>query len=492
MTADGMTYLKADALLRLGPEGNSTEVFQPGVVGIGPDGRIQSVGEAIDARRNEGDEHRDDRPDAAAEVTRLENAVLVAGQVNAHSHAFQRAIRGLTEYLPADRRDDDFWSWREAMYRAALALDADQLGIVARQVFAEMLEAGYTTVGEFHYLHHRPDGRPYDNPNELAERMIRAARDVGLRICLLRTAYHRGGHQTPPTDRQRRFVEPDLGTYLTRLDQLRNQLDGFDDAVSVGIAPHSIRACPPSWLEQLGRAARERDLPLHIHVSEQTAELDQSRDEYGTTPIAALDQLDVLSSNVTLVHATHATDEELDLLAAHRPTVCACPSTERNLGDGFLPASELATRNVPVCLGTDSQADIDPWSEMRLVEYHERLRRRARNVLATASVDSGRAPDGRDVSTGDQLWPMGARNGAAALGLETGQLRPSAPADLVALDLTHPTIAGADLDHLAAHLTMSASPDAVTDVWVDGERIVHDGNHPDADHHRRAFEQLNS
>lgn len=483
-----MRYLKADALIRAASSDNtvdasSLELLQPAVVGIDSGGALQYVGDAPP-------EDVDD-----TDVTDLGDVVLAPGQVNAHSHAFQRAIRGRTEYVPADQQADDFWSWREAMYRAVLAMDADAFESVARQAFSEMLRAGYTTVGEFHYVHHRPDGTTYPNPNELAERIARAARDVGIRISILRTAYHRGGPDEPPTDRQRRFVEPDLETYLRRFEKLRESIRDRTETnrknssplASVGLAPHSIRACPPDWLERLGEYARSHELPLHIHVSEQTDELDQSRTEYGTTPIEALHELNVLGNHVTLIHATHATDRELELLEAKRPTVCACPSTERNLGDGFLPAKELAERRVPICIGSDSQADVDPWGELRLIEYHERLRRRRRNVLATDRLSRRSTDDEAVGRSADVLFPMGTRHGARALGLPVGRLRRGAPADFVGIDLNHDSMIGAAGRDIPATLVMSARPDAVTDVWVQGERVIRNGSHPDGDGIRESF-----
>ncbi|MFB6373145.1 MAG: formimidoylglutamate deiminase, partial [Bradymonadaceae bacterium] len=285
-----------------------------------------------------------------------------------------------TEFLEADRAEDDFWSWREKMYRAALSLDAEQFEAIARFAFMEMARAGYTTVGEFHYVHHDGDGDPYPDPNELAKRTVRAARDAGLRIALLRTAYHRAGYDEEPNPRQRRFLEPDLETYLQRFEALASHVDEIDGATA-GLAPHSIRAVPGEWLEGIAEVAEHQQLPVHIHACEQPAEIDQSREEYGMPPIEVFADRELLSDRTVVVHATHASDREIELLAEHGSAVCACPTTERNLGDGFLPARRLVDRDVPICLGTDSHADIDPWAEMRLVEYHERLRARQRNVL---------------------------------------------------------------------------------------------------------------
>jgi formimidoylglutamate deiminase len=405
-----------------------------------------------------------------APATDLGDVVLLPGQVNAHSHAFQRAIRGRTEFLAADHVEDDFWSWRTQMYAAANALDPDGVEAVSRMAFLEMALAGVTSVGEFHYLHHAPDGSPYADPNELAHRVIRAARDVGLRITLLRVAYHSGGMGVPAGAQQRRFVEPAVETFLERAESLAVASAG-DDLVTVGLAPHSIRAVPRPWLEAIARSAAGR--PVHIHACEQRAEIDASVAAYGAGPVQVLDGIGFFETRATLVHATHLDDEALAVLARTRPTVCACPTTERNLGDGFLPASALLERAVPVALGSDSQAVIDPWVEMRLVETHARLRAERRNVLAAhhgAWFDSGER-----LETADLLWPMGTTHGAESLGIAAGEIAPGKAADFVTLDLHHPALAGTNT---LAGLVFAAAPGAVREVYVAGERIVQGGRHP--------------
>lgn len=445
------------------------DVLEDAVVEV-RDGRVHSVTGA------------DEGGDGA---TDLGEVALVPGRANAHSHAFQRAIRGRTEYLEADRTEDDFWSWREKMYRAALSFDADAIETVARLVFLEMLAAGFTTVGEFHYVHHDRSGDPYRNPNELARRVIRAAEAVGLRINLLRTAYERSGYQTERNPRQRRFLESDLETYLDRFSKLADFAEGRE-GVSVGLAPHSIRAVPAEWLEGIGAFARKRELPVHIHASEQRGELRQSREEYGTTPIEAFDELGLLSAQLTIVHATHATDREIALLGDRGCTVCACPTTERNLGDGFLPARALLEHGVPICIGTDSHANIDPWEEMRLVEYHERLRHERRNVLAETLVADG--PGGR-LETARAVWPMGGRNGALALGMQPATLRKGDPADFLAVDLGDHALAGTTRETLLSDLTFSISNGAVRDVFVGGEQVIEGREHAEREAIRFEFEE---
>jgi formimidoylglutamate deiminase len=402
-----------------------------------------------------------------ADVRDLSNAAVVPGLVNAHSHAFQRMIRGRTEYIEPGREDDDFWAWRERMYRAALTLDPEQLESVARMAFMEMLLSGITSVGEFHYLHHQPDGMAYGDPNELARRVIEAARSVGLRIALLRVAYNRAGFDKEANPRQRRFVEFDVETYLARADDLAGAY-ADDPTVSVGLAPHSIRAVPREWLETIAEAAGER--PVHIHASEQVRELEESREEYGATPIHVLDDVGLLGPTTTVVHATHATESEIDRLASADATVCACPTTERNLGDGFLPARQLVAAGVPVSLGSDSHTNIDLFEEMRLVEYHERLRAQGRNVLAAVS---GAA------STAEVLWPMGSRHGARCLGQDAGTLEPGAAADFTVIDLDHVSVVGTSPETFLTDVALSMTPGAVQHVFVAGKEVVRDGEHAD-------------
>lgn len=409
--------------------------------------------------------------------TDLGQCAIVPGLVNAHSHAFQRAIRGRTEWIDPDRPEDDFWSWRERMYGAALTYSPEDIHDVAQWAFLEMALSGITTVGEFHYVHHQPDGRSYEDPNELAQRVIAAARAVGLRIVLLRVAYQRAGHDSPASTRQRRFVDASVEGYLERADALRSAVAKWDN-VLVGIAPHSIRAVDRTWLTELGEAARAWDVPLHIHACEQRREIQESVAEYGKPPLEVFEDLGILDERLTLVHATHLTDDELELAAERRPTVCACPTTERNLGDGFLPAYDLLRRSVPVCLGSDSHTNIDLWEDARLVEYHERLRMERRNVLAT-TTDDGR--------TASALLPMLAESGARSLRVNAGVLEAGRLADFVTLDLNHPTLVGADRESLAADVCLSMTPDAVKDVYVAGRRIVENRNHPLLDEARESF-----
>lgn len=404
-------------------------------------------------------------PRSNAKTTDLGDVLLVAGRINAHSHAFQRLLRGRVERMNPQHPNDDFWSWRDTMYTAAATLDPEGIYIVSRMAFLEMALAGITCVGEFHYLHHQPDGALYADPNLLAHRVIDAARDVGLRINLLRVAYARAGADKPPQAHQLRFVDKDPYTMLARVEALAARWRD-DPLVQIGLAPHSMRAVDREWLSTIVRERSDR--VVHIHACEQQAEIAEVIDEYGAPPITALADLGLLGPRTTIVHATHLDGAAPAHLAATGSTVCACPSTERNLGDGFLPVTALLRHSVPICLGSDSQADIDPWAEARLIEYHERLRQRRRCVVAQVG----------DSSVARQLDVMGTTAGARSLGFETGALVPGLLADFVALDINDPTLAGFSIRDGLEQMIFSARPRSVRAVFVGGTPVVRAGRHP--------------
>jgi formimidoylglutamate deiminase len=356
------------------------------------------------------------------------------------------------------------------MYGAALALSPEEVYDVSRACFLEMLHAGYTAVGEFHYLQRDPGGERYADPNELAHRVIAAAESVGIRISLLNVCYATGGIDRPLLPEQRRFNTPDVNLYLADTGALRSAW-AEHPGVTVGVAPHSVRAVPRSWLSELHAWAREHDLPFHIHASEQPAEVEAAQAAWGLRPIELLDAEGVLDERLTAVHATHLTPAEVGLLGGAGATVCACPTTERDLGDGFLLGSELLDAGARIALGSDSQTVIDPLEEMRLVEYHERLRRLRRVVLAAPG-------EGDRLENAPPLLEMGAASGAHSLRLEAGNIEPGLLADLIAVDLEHPTLAGYTPDYLAATLVLSSPSSVVSDIWVGGVRRVEGGRHP--------------
>ena len=393
------------------------------------------------------------------DVVRLPGRLLVPGLVNGHSHAFQRHLRGRVEVRDPAAPGDDFWSWREAMYAAAEALDPRGVRAVAEECFDAGRRAGYTAVGEFHYVHHRPDGTPYEEPNELALAVIDGARAAGVRIVLLMAAYARGGAGRGPTAGQRRFCDRSVEAYLGRVERLAAAVAG-DPLVKVGYAPHSLRAVPADWLAEIARHASGTGYPLHIHAAEQPREVAESLEEFGLRPIEHLQSCGVLGPAATVVHATHASPGELDLLARTGSTVCACPTTEANLGDGFLPAAELWERGVPVSLGADSNVRLDPFEEARETEGCARRQSGRRNVLVAAG-DAGPAPS---------LWRCLTDHGARSLGLAAPGIVAGAPADLAALDLEHPEIRAVEPQHLAAAVLFSGSAALVCETWVAGAR----------------------
>lgn len=414
----------------------------------------------------------------------LPGKLVVPGFVNAHSHAFQRLLRGRTEFRASGQERDDFWSWREAMYRAAIALDSEQLYAASKQAFLEMALAGITTVGEFHYLHHQPDGTPYADEHELSLQVIRAAREVGLRIVLLRVGYGRAGFGKEPDPRQRRFVDLDVESCLRRTADLAALL-GHEPAVSVGLAPHSVRAVPKAWLEAIARQWTWG--PLHMHVAEQPAEVDACLSEHQVRPVELLDAVGLLGARFTAVHGVHLARDEVDRLGLSGSNICACPSTERNLGDGIVEADALLAAGASICLGTDSQAHVDFFQEAQQLEGHLRLRRLRRNVLAPRS---GTGPDQPDALARRLLDCMTVQ-GARSLGLSGGSLAPGEPADFVAVDLAHPSVLGGDDDEaLLARVILGAGSAAVTDVFVAGQRIVAHGHHPQAEATAHQYGQL--
>lgn len=402
-------------------------------------------------------------------VVRLAGKALLPGLANAHSHTFQRLFRGRVEGRAVG--GDSFWTWRVQMYRAANFVSPEDLYDVARATFLEMARAGITVVGEFHYLHRDPGGQPYADPNLLSRQVIAAAQSVGLRICLLRTAYFRAGFGRQPDDGQRRFYESPK-TYMNNLEALVAAYAG-QRTVSVGAAPHSIRAVPAQEMQRIAEAARGR-MPLHLHISEQPAENDACISEYGAPPVSLLADRGVIAGNTTLVHAIHLTDAEFGRVAQLGATICSCPTTERNLGDGIFPTEKAATLGIPVAFGSDSQAQIDILEDARQLEYHLRLRDRQRGVIDGAAATT---KGWRGGMTGG-LLDAATANGYRALGLHGGRLAVGEPADFFTADLNDLSVLGADVESLAQQTVFALAKSAVRDVVVAGKVILQDGRHP--------------
>jgi formimidoylglutamate deiminase len=402
--------------------------------------------------------------DSSIQIVDLPGKALLPGFVNVHSHSFQRLIRGKSESRIVSGRD--FWSWRGTMYHAASRLEPQEVYDVARMAFLEMVLAGTTTVGEFHYLHNSGNGRPYDDPNLLSKQVIAAARSVGIRIVLLRTAYLRSGFELPPDPGQSRFFES-IAAFLENMDALARDSSAPLSEVRLGVAPHSVRAVPLSDLREIIAWSRTHRFPLHMHVSEQVKENEACLREYGATPIELLHREGLLGPEFTAVHAIHITEGEVGILAEAEATVCSCPTTERNLGDGVLSADRVMGAGVRVALGSDSQAQIDPLEDARELDYHLRLERQQRAILDPMS----------EKSLASRLFDCATVNGARSLAVPSGDIVPGSYADFFTVDLKDVSIAGNSAEDLLPILVFSLNRSAICDVVVNGRFVVRDRKH---------------
>jgi len=389
----------------------------------------------------------DDSPDISL------SGILMPGLVSAHSHAFHRALRGKTH-----QHDSDFWAWREPMYRLAAELTPESYEELAVRVFGEMIRSGITAVGEFHYLHHQQDGTPYPEANEMGLALVRAAERSGIRMTLIDTAYLTSGIDgAPPLPEQERFSDGTVTRWEERVRSLADLLDG-NPMVTLAVAAHSVRAVASEDLAHIADVATRLGVPLHIHLSEQPTENDESVRARGMTPTELLESAGFLSERTTLVHATHTTERDRELIASTGAGVCLCPTTEADLGDGIGPAAELRASGVPLSLGSDSNAIIDVFEEARRVEHHDRLRLGRRGIHHPAD-----------------LLEAATAGGMRALGWDGGILAVGAPADLVVLDQESEDLRGIEEEHALATVALAATRASVTDVFVDGEHLVRDG-----------------
>ena len=430
------------------PDGWADDVL----LDIGGDGRIREVESGV-------------RPPADAE--RLAGA-LVPGMPNLHSHAFQRAFAGFSERRGAGG-EDSFWTWRKVMYDFVSRVTPEQAEAVAAWLYVEMLKAGYTAVGEFHYLHHDADGNPYASLTEMSERVITAARTAGIAITHLPVLYRHGGFGgQPPAGVQVRFLN-DAERFARLLRELHTRHGGSPD-VRIGIAPHSLRAVTPDLLRELLPALDELDAkaPVHVHIAEQVQEVEDCIAWSGARPVRWLLDNVAVDRRWCLVHATHMDDDETTALAASGAVAGLCPTTEGNLGDGLFPAPAWFAAGGRFGIGSDSHVSVSPVEELRLLEYGQRLALRRRALLDPSGCGH----------IGASLWLAAAAGGAQALGRDTGAIAVGRMADLLVLDPDHPALPGKHGDLLLDAAVFAGNVNPVRDVMVGGNWRVRDGHHP--------------
>lgn len=431
--------------------------LSPGYLEIDAAGVIQAV-------------HPDPPPAWDQEEVRQLNGYVLPGMANLHSHAHQRGFAGRGEGGAGAPGGDNFWTWRTQMYAFVERLSPEDLEAIAAQAYVEMLKAGFTTVGEFHYLHHDQNGQPYANPAELSERILAAADATGIGLTLLPVLYTRGGIGKPPSHEQRRFVHQDVDAFLQLVEDLRKRA-GSTPFLQVGIAPHSLRAVSAGDLAALqALGAGHPTMPIHIHVAEQTGEVEECVARLGMRPIAWLLANAPIDARWTLIHATHGDAAELEAVVASGATVGLCPITEANLGDGIFPLREYHARGGDWGIGTDSNVAISLAEELRLLDYGQRLTHRRRDAL----------PARADTSTGQPgrlLFDHALQGGARSLAQPVGAIRPGLRADLVELDPDAVPLLGHRPPTVLDGWIFATGAPVVRNVMVGGTWIVRDGHH---------------
>jgi formimidoylglutamate deiminase len=407
--------------------------FKPDIqIVVTPGGRIEHVGTLT--LRND---------------LRLTDRALIPGFVNAHSHAFQRGLRGRGEQTGDE--NGSFWTWRDEMYRLVDELDADAFYDLTLRAFREMLAAGITTVAEFHYLHHDQSCMDY----RFDDLVLMAARDAGIRLVLLTAYYRTGGIGRPLSGAQKRFGTSTVEDYRRQLERLWSGLDGATQ--SIGVAAHSLRAVPPDDLVALHNISREVGMVFHLHIEEQRREIEECQKAFGKTPMALLNERLEIDHRVTAVHCTHTAAEDLRRFVGRGGNVCLCPLTEANLGDGLADVPSMLRLGANPCVGTDSNARVSVVEELRWLELGQRLEHELRGVLRQA-----------EGTIGARLLGIATENGAKALGLPTGRIQPGHFADFAAIDLTSPTLAGFTPETLLDTLFFGADNEAIAAVCVGG------------------------
>ena len=402
-------------------------------------------------------------PGNAANADVTLNGIVVPGMPNTHSHTFQRLIAGLTG--ASGHQKDSFWSWRDAMYRYASQLNPEQFAVTAAWVFARMLKAGYTSCAEFHYLHHQPNGQCFDNLAEMSERLVQAASATGISMTLLPVLYQTAGFANTQLDPvQRRFVN-DTEQYLRLLDDCRS-LTQQQPNIELGIAPHSLRAVPGDALKEVMQGWQDKHCRMHIHISEQPAEVKSCLAHLGARPLTWLmDQFDV-SDRWCLVHATHLSDDELHRAAVSGAVVGLCPTTEADLGDGMFRTQEWLDAGGRFSIGSDSNVRISVAEELRQLEFNERLTRGQRNVLSRPDTTCGRF-----------LYQHAVEAGAVACGQNVGRLEPGFRADFLELDDSHLLTLGRTPDAALDSWIFAGDESVIKTVWVSGQCLIKGGRH---------------
>jgi formimidoylglutamate deiminase len=417
-------------------------------------------------------------PEAAIERV---DGIVIPGMPNAHSHAFQRAMAGNAEYRSSAR--DSFWTWRQAMYALANRIGPEELRIVATQLFVEMLKAGYTSVAEFHYLHRPSGGAHYAGANLLWEAIGEAAALAGIGLTFLPTLYQSSDFGGAPLRPEQARFALQTDAFLRAIeDRIGAERRGGAGVVRTGAAFHSLRAVPLDQLREAALALRAIDstLPVHIHVAEQALEVRACERATGRRPIELLLDQALLTQHWCVVHATHATAEELQGIAAAQATVCVSTSTEANLGDGLFDTARFFDSNGRLCIGSDSQSTVNPAEELRWLEYQQRLRKKRRVVLATKS----------ESHAGTRLWRDAALHGAQAIGQPVGTIAVGRRADWLVLDASHPAMAGAAPDAVLDRLLFAGADKSIRDVMVRGRWVVKDRRHGAEDQLRESFPRI--
>jgi len=391
---------------------------------------------------------------------------VIPGMVNCHSHAFQKAFAGYSEYR--GKTQDSFWSWRDIMYRFVAKMTPEDAHSVASFVYTEMLKAGYTSVAEFHYLHHQAGGAHYDDPAEMSHQIINAASTIGIALTHLPVLYSYAGFgEIPPSEAQARFIHS-TDDYLNLIDQLNQKYNNHYN-FQLGIAPHSLRAVGESQLEEIVPHIRaiNNNAPIHIHISEQMQEVADCLKHYGQRPVEWLLNNYSMDENWCLIHATHLTDSETKRLAKSGAVVGICPLTEGNLGDGIFPAAEYLGFGGKFAIGSDSHIGINVAEELRLLEYGQRLSRNQRAVLV----------DDNCSSVGQYLYANTARDGANAINQNVGEIAIGKRADLLVLNNEHPSMFSKQDSYILDAAIFACSELPVKDVYVAGKKVIDSGQH---------------